>query len=82
MARDEDIENNDPMAEDATEAELEKLVFGDEIGFREGIKSHIRETHDLVSDDDGGDAENEEHDERDVEQGGDDLGALDDSEVC
>jgi U3 small nucleolar RNA-associated protein 18 len=28
------------MEKDATEIELEKLVFGDESGFREGVRSH------------------------------------------
>ncbi len=30
------------MGKDDTEAELEKLVFGDEAGFREGIRNHQR----------------------------------------
>ena len=35
------VESDDSMGKDKTELELEKLVFGDEIGFHEGlIKPH------------------------------------------
>lgn len=80
MAQDEDIENHDPMEKDATEAELEKLVFGNDAGFREGIKSHIRETQHFDLDHD----DQEEDIERDEGKGesDEDLEALDDSEVC
>ena len=32
------VESNDVVGKDKTELELEKLVFGDEIGFHEGLK--------------------------------------------
>lgn len=34
------IESDDSIGKDKTELELEKLVFGDEIGFHEGLKPH------------------------------------------
>ncbi|KAI9767451.1 MAG: hypothetical protein M1840_005680 [Geoglossum simile] len=42
-------ESSDHVSEkDATEIELEKLVFGDESGFREGIGSHKRHSPELI----------------------------------
>ena len=35
-----DFHGADPTEKDATELELEKLLFGDETGFREGLKSY------------------------------------------
>ncbi|OCK82997.1 WD40 repeat-like protein [Lepidopterella palustris CBS 459.81] len=53
----EGLENgNVEMEKDDTEEELEKLVFGDSVGFREGIKSFRMETE-------GIDEENEEEQE-------------------
>ena len=37
------LESDDPMEKDQTEVELEKLVFGDDAGFLEGLKSHRQE---------------------------------------
>ena len=37
------LDSDDPMEKDETEVELEKLVFGDDAGFLEGIKSHRQE---------------------------------------
>ena len=34
------VESDDSIGKDKTELELEKLVFGDEIGFHEGLKPH------------------------------------------
>ena len=34
------VESDDSIRKDKTELELEKLVFGDEIGFHEGLKPH------------------------------------------
>ena len=34
------VESDDSMGKDKTELELEKLVFGDEIGFHKGLKPH------------------------------------------
>ncbi len=36
----EGLESDDPLEKDETELELEKLVFGDEAGFYDGLKSH------------------------------------------
>lgn len=35
--------SDDPVEKDETEVELEKLVFGDDAGFLEGLKSHRQE---------------------------------------
>jgi U3 small nucleolar RNA-associated protein 18 len=40
--------DSDASEKDATEIELEKLVFGDESGFREGIRSHKQHSSELV----------------------------------
>ena len=37
-------DSDQPMGRDETEVELEKLVFGDDLGFYEGLKSY-RETN-------------------------------------
>ena len=34
------LDSDEPMEKDGTEIELEKLVFGDESGFHEGLKSY------------------------------------------
>ena len=34
------VESDDSIGKDKTELELEKLVFGDGIGFHEGLKPH------------------------------------------
>ena len=36
-------DSDDPMEKDETELELEKLVFGDDTGFHERLKSHRQE---------------------------------------
>ncbi|KAI9789055.1 MAG: hypothetical protein M1816_006410 [Peltula sp. TS41687] len=71
------------VEEDATEAELEKLVFGNDAGFRAGIKSHVRETsqHPYGSDDDDDEDGLEGADGGKGEEGGEALGGLDDSEL-
>jgi len=50
-SEDEDVD----LEKDAAEEELEKLVFGDSIGFREGIKSFALEANRL-----GGGSDREE----------------------
>lgn len=72
-------EDNSLTAKDTTEEELERLVFGDEIGFRAGIKSYVQAIHDSISEDEQkkpkglGEGQPEE---------AQDLGTLDDAEVC
>ena len=46
-------EDEDVLEKDVTEEELEKLVFGDSIGFREGIKSFTLEANRLGGGSDG-----------------------------
>ena len=46
-------DENVDLEKDATEEELEKLVFGDSIGFREGIKSFTLEANRLGGGSDG-----------------------------
>ena len=48
-SEDEDVD----LGKDATEEELEKLVFGDSIGFREGVKSFTLEANRLGRESDG-----------------------------
>ncbi|KAI9843817.1 MAG: hypothetical protein M1837_006077 [Sclerophora amabilis] len=71
-----DVESDSPIAKDATELELEKLVFGDNAGFREGLKAHTRENLDLEigSDRDGS------HDEA-QEEDGEGLEIIDDADL-
>jgi len=47
------LESDDPMEKDETELELEKLVFGDEAGFQEGLSTYRSTQAELspVSDD-------------------------------
>ncbi|KAI9673935.1 MAG: hypothetical protein M1817_002141 [Caeruleum heppii] len=40
---DPDDVGDDPMEKDETEEALERLVFGDEVGFKEGLKTHTWE---------------------------------------
>ena len=62
-------------AEDPTEIELEKLVFGNETGFREGIKSHAKRY--VVED--GVNSGGDPPDDQQQDEG--DLGLLADSDV-
>lgn len=43
----EGFDNDEPMEKDGTEMELEKLVFGDESGFYEGLKSYKHPNNDI-----------------------------------
>lgn len=66
------------IKKDATELELEKLVFGDDAGFREGLRSYRQ---------DAGISEfSEEEEEAEVEIGGigeeEDLEGVQDADVC
>lgn len=66
------FESDDPAAKSDTELELEKLVFGDDAGFKEGLRSYKRDRAVLSPESD------EEHLRGEVE----DLGGLDDADVC
>ena len=41
----EDIDSEASSEKDQTELELEKLVFGDEAGFQEGLGAYTRKSH-------------------------------------
>lgn len=73
------FDSDDSSEKDKTELELEKLVFGDEAGFQEGISTYERKyhtaEHDLVV---GG----ENSDEYQVEQDQEGLEGVDDADVC
>lgn len=43
----ENLDSDDPMEKNETEVELEKLVFGDDAGFLEGLRSHGQEVSQL-----------------------------------
>ena len=71
-----DFGGTDPIEKDATELELEKLLFGDETGFREGLKSYRDDDENigiLQSEDRDKDASPEEEEA--------DLEALNDNDV-
>ncbi|KAI9846943.1 MAG: hypothetical protein M1838_001079 [Thelocarpon superellum] len=60
----DELESNDPMEKDSTEQELEKLVFGDDPGFRTGLKTYEpsrtrdqSEEESVAQEDDGKDLE-------------------------
>lgn len=72
------FDSDDSTEKDKTELELEKLVFGDEAGFQEGISTYERKyhtaEHDLVGD--------EHLDGDQVEQDQEGLENVDDADVC
>lgn len=71
---------DDPMEKDETELELEKLVFGDDEGFREGLKSYREDTGYLGSGGDEGE-EGEDISSAHSETEEQDLDALEDADV-
>ena len=77
----EDVDSlmqDNPLEKDRIELELEKLVFGDDKGFREGLRSYGWENGDvgngLDSAEEGADSENDITEEQD-------LDALEDADV-
>lgn len=73
------FDSDDSTEKDKTELELEKLVFGDEAGFQEGIRTYERKyhtaEHNLVV---GG----ENLDDYQVEHDQEGLEGVDDADVC
>lgn len=73
------FDSDDSSEKDKTELELEKLVFGDEAGFQEGISTYERKyytaEHDLV-------VRDENSDEYQVGQDQEGLEGVDDADVC
>lgn len=65
------LESDDPMEKDETELELEKLVFGDEAGFREGLSTY-RPTQAALS---------PLSDDEVLQDGGEGLTRIDDADV-
>jgi hypothetical protein len=66
----------EPVLKTATELELERLVFGDDTGFKEGLKSHnelLRQQGAEIL---------EDEDEGTVLDDGDDFAAIQDADVC
>ena len=72
----EGLDSDEPMEKDETEIELEKLVFGDESGFYEGLRSYNGANDDLRDLVDG----DQQHAQDDLEEGN--LEGLDDADVC
>ena len=71
---------DDPMEKDETELELEKLVFGDDEGFREGLKSYRRDAGYLTSGrEEGEDGDDIGSPQSETEE--QDLDALEDADV-
>ena len=71
------LEDGGPMEKDETELELEKLVFGDDAGFREGLKLYRNDTVDTSDERSGEDVA--AGSAEDAEVG--DLNAVDDVDV-
>ena len=80
--RNHDGSGDDASEKDATETELEKLVFGDKSGFREGIRSHKRYSSELTFEDNDN-PEDEPYASEDERASGDDKGleGVDDADV-
>lgn len=72
----EGLDSDEIMEKDKTEIELEKLVFGDELGFHEALKSYKDPSTDLPDLVDG----DRQPSERNAEQGN--FEGLDDADVC
>ena len=70
-----DFGGADSIEKDATELELEKLLFGDETGFREGLKSY-RDEEDKI-----GISDLEDREKDALAEGAVDLEALNDNDV-
>ena len=64
------VESDDSIRKDKMELELERLVFGDEIGFHEGLKPHEQRAAPSGQPDERG---------RPAEEG---LEEIDDADVC
>ena len=75
-------EGKSTPAKDQTELDLEKLVFGDEKGFRENVK-HQAAVNSTSSDENEGNESltRQEFEEDDVESGNEDIEAVEDSDV-
>ena len=70
-------DEGETMEKDETELELEKLVFGDDAGFREGLKLYRNDTVDSIED--GSEDDVVDNSAGKVEEG--DLDAVDDADV-
>ena len=70
------LNSDEPMEKDGTEIELEKLVFGDESGFHEGLQSY-KDANDHIRDLVEGD---QQQAQGGLEEGT--LKDLDDADVC
>ena len=75
-------DSDQPIIEkDATELELEKLVFGDDAGFREGLKSYTQAAGISESSEEEGEGEEEGAGIGDVGEE-EDLEGVHDADVC
>ncbi len=72
------FDSEDYLEKDKTELELEKLVFGDEVGFQEGLNAYERKNHKTEHELIEGDHSDEER--VGEVQGG--FEGLDDADVC
>lgn len=73
----EGFDSEESLEKDETELELEKLVFGDEIGFYEGLGTYNRKSHTLDQEAVEGDHQGDEH----LEELGEGIEGIDDAEV-
>ena len=72
----DDASSADLMEKDKTEEQLEKLVFGDDAGFRSALKTHGRSNRELAL------TENDVAEDGDeASADGEELGDLDDADV-
>lgn len=70
--------SDNSIQKDKTELELEKLVFGDEAGFQEGLNTYERKYHTAKQELVRGDHSDDDQAEQDQEG----LEGLDDADVC
>ena len=73
-----DFDSDVSTEKDKSELELEKLVFGDEAGFQEGLSNYERKYHTVEHDLVVGEHLDDDQVERDQEG----LKGLDDADVC
>ena len=73
-----DGNGNDPMEKDEVEEELERLVFGDEDGFKRGLELHTQQSLEEASEKDEEQGPKTLNGDNSQEEG---LGGVDDADV-
>lgn len=73
----EGIDSEESLGKDETELELEKLVFGDEAGFQEGLTAYKRISHTIDQEGIEGDQRRDEQ----LEEPGEGIEGVSDADV-